>query len=130
MRLKILFVTIVFLVCFSPFYSFGLEWKCMEGDCQNGYGTSVNSAGSQYTGEFKDGILSGQGTLVTSKGKFAGKFNDGKLDGQGAFVYPEGKYTGEFKDGLQNGQGTLATPKGRYVDGFKKGKPHCQGQTT
>ena len=63
--------------------------KCIEGDCNNGYGTYILENGDKYVGEHKDGKQHGLGTLTWVSGKFAGD-----------------KYIGEFKDGKQHGQGT------------------------
>jgi len=50
-------------------------------------GGSTWAPGSEYVGEFKDGILNGLGT----------------------YTYPDGsKYVGEFKDGLRHGQGKMS----------------------
>ena len=64
----------------------GLLWcnlsnaECIEGDCNNGYGTFTWTDGAKYVGEFKDGLQHGQGTYITTDGaKYVGKFKDGKL---------------------------------------------------
>ena len=57
--------------------------------------------GGKYEGEFKDGLLNGQGTLTFPDGlKYEGEFKDGEEHGQGTVTLPDGtKYEGEFKDG-------------------------------
>ena len=64
----------------------GLLWcnvgfaECIEGDCNNGYGTFTWTDGAKYVGEFKDGLQHGQGTYITTDGaKYVGEFKDGKL---------------------------------------------------
>ena len=64
----------------------GLLWcnlsnaACIEGDCNNGYGTFTWTDGAKYVGEFKDGLQHGQGTYITTDGaKYVGEFKDGKL---------------------------------------------------
>ena len=52
----------------------GLLWcnlsnaACIEGDCNNGYGTFTWTDGAKYVGEFKDGLQHGQGTFTYSDG--------------------------------------------------------------
>ena len=52
----------------------GLLWcnvgfaECIEGDCNNGYGTFTWTDGAKYVGEFKDGLQHGQGTFTYSDG--------------------------------------------------------------
>ena len=69
---------------------FGLMWcnvgfaECIEGDCDNGYGTytyaSGEFAGDKYVGERKDGEMHGQGTYTRANGEIIkGIFKDGKL---------------------------------------------------
>ena len=64
----------------------GLLWcnlsnaECIEGDCNNGYGTFTWTDGAKYVGEFKGGLQHGQGTYITTDGaKYVGKFKDGQL---------------------------------------------------
>ena len=88
-------------------------------------------------GEFKEGIINGQGTFTFSDGrKYSGEFKEGKKHGQGIYTYPNGdKYTGGYKDGFKNGLGALTYGKGKsdgdkYVGEFKEGIPNGQGTYT
>ncbi len=38
MRLKILSIIIDLFIRLNPFKSFGVEWRCVEGNCDNGQG--------------------------------------------------------------------------------------------
>ena len=90
----------------------------------------LNPNEGKYTGEFKDGLRSGQGTLVLDNGdRYIGEFNNGFKNGRGTLLYANGdRYTGEFKDGLRNGQGTLALDNGdEYLGGFKDDMKNGQG---
>ena len=86
---------------------FGLMWcnvgfaECIEGDCNNGYGTFTWTDGAKYVGEFKDGLQHGQGTYITTDGaKYVGEFKIGLMHGRGTYIWADGtKYVGEFKDG-------------------------------
>jgi TolB-like protein len=77
-------------------------------------------SGQKYVGEWKDGLLNGQGTLTFSDGrKYVGEFKDGlPFNGQGTMTFPDGsKYVGEFKDGNFNGQGVLFKVNGEIQSG-------------
>ena len=43
--------------------------ECIEGDCDNGYGTYTFANGDKYIGEYKDGEIHGQGTLTYADGR-------------------------------------------------------------
>ena len=73
--------------------------ECIEGDCNNGYGTYTFADGAKYVGEYKDGNYHGQGTYTGSDGV---------------------KYVGEFKDGNYHGQGTYAGTDGTVMKGIWK----------
>ena len=72
-------------------------YGCMNGDCENGYGTYTNAYGSKYVGEYKDD----------------------KMHGEGTYTYADGsKYVGEYKDGKRHGQGTYTTADGEVYEGL------------
>jgi hypothetical protein len=62
-----------------------------------------------YIGEFKDGVMQGQGILNYNTGaQYKGHFTNGQPEGYGIFKKPNGEtYQGEFKNGLMHGQGFL-----------------------
>jgi len=43
--------------------------ECMEGNCDDGFGTGFTEDNKIYEGEWKDGLPHGQGTLSVSRGK-------------------------------------------------------------
>lgn len=54
--------------------------ECMEGDCDNGYGSGFTEDNKIYEGEWKDGLPHGKGTLYVSKGKvIEGVWEKGEL---------------------------------------------------
>ena len=73
--------------------------ECIEGDCNNGYGTYILASGGKYVGEHKDGKANGLGTYT-------------KADGD--------KYVGEYKDAKRHGQGTFTATDGRVMRGIWK----------
>ena len=93
---------------------------CMEGDCENGYGTYEHEDGNKYVGVFKDGKRDGQGTYTQANGdKYVGEYKDDKLDGEGTLTFANGdKYVGEFKDGNYHGQGTFTWTDGAIEKGI------------
>ncbi|MBI3371727.1 MAG: hypothetical protein HY017_08245 [Betaproteobacteria bacterium] len=87
-------------------------------------------SGHTYTGEFRDGRYSGQGTFTTPDGQiYVGEYKDGKPSGRGTHRFRGGeKYVGEFSEGRYNGHGAFTFPDGRkYVGEYKDGKPNGQG---
>jgi len=91
----------------SLYVFLGLLWcnvgfaECIEGDCNNGYGTYTEADGSKYVGGWKDGKEHGQGTYIEADGdKYAGEWKDGKFHGQGTLTYINGTVEkGVWKDG-------------------------------
>jgi hypothetical protein len=52
---------------------------CLEGNCQDGYGTFQWNDGSQFTGNFVEGTPYGTGTYIDPNGKqFTVTYEDGK----------------------------------------------------
>ena len=68
--------------------------------------TMTYSDGTKYTGEFRYGVMNGQGTLIYPDGtNYTGQWKDALPNGQGTRTYAGGKtYTGQWKDALPNGQ--------------------------
>ena len=53
---------------------------CIDGDCDNRKGTYKYSSGSEYTGEWKDGLFNGQGTFTKKNGStWSGEFKNNEL---------------------------------------------------
>ena len=64
----------------------GLFWcnvgfaECIEGDCNNGYGTYTWESGDKYVGEYKDAKYHGQGTFTATDGRvMKGIWENGEL---------------------------------------------------
>ncbi len=73
--------TILMLVTLSLAFPFMLiADECMEGDCDNGFGSGFTDDNKIYEGEWKNGLPHGQGTLYVSKGKvISGVWDKGEL---------------------------------------------------
>ena len=80
MKKSFMLISILLLVCFLPINTFG---GCIEGDCNDGYGTYVSLYGQRYVGEFKNGKNHGHGILTLPDGeKLVGEFRYGKFKGK------------------------------------------------
>ncbi|MBN1250963.1 MAG: caspase family protein [Bacteroidales bacterium] len=93
---------------------------CISGDCNNGYGTYVQTSGNKYVGTFKNGTFEGQGSYTFADGgNYVGLFQNGMYHGQGTYTFAnnQGKYVGDFKNGKYNGLGTFYYPDGRTQAG-------------
>lgn len=85
---------------------------------------------AEYTGELKDGIPHGQGTMNYPNGNvYSGNWYKGKKQGQGTMTYPNGnKYTGSWKKDIRIGQGTIYYSNGTKFEGeFKGDNPSYNG---
>ena len=85
--------------------------------------------GERYFGEFKYGLLHGQGTYTHADGdQYDGEWKDGSEHGQGTYISTDGdKYVGNWKDGAAHGRGTYTwtsviniSENGRMTKGMVK----------
>ena len=98
----------------------------------NGFHTKLYSDGT-YKGNFKNGKMHGQGTLIMNNGnKYVGTFANGQISGKGTLTFANGdKYVGEFVNGDMHGKGTLTQKDGeKYVGEFKNNKMQGKGTYT
>jgi len=121
---------------------------CIDGDCENGKGKYVYEIGTEYEGEFRNGLPHGYGTCRFYNGdEHTGAWKDNKQDGEGTYRYADGTVkTGTWKDGVhiaadaassasgcisgncENGYGTYKYSDGaQYIGEFKNGLSHGQG---
>ena len=104
---------------------------CLRGNCQNGEGVYRHPDGSEYTGEFRNAKMHGQGAYVyASRGeKYTGEWRNNVINGQGTYYYRSGnRYQGEWRNGRKEGQGTYLYANGdKYVGDFANDQPNGQG---
>ncbi len=102
MKKKLMLILITLFSLNSLLYA-----ECISGDCNNGHGTSKDSIGSKYVGQFKDGEFDGEGTYFwpNGAGKYVGQWKNGKMHGRGTIFYSNGNIvTGEFKENAYMGK--------------------------
>ena len=65
---------------------------CIEGDCENGKGTYIYDGGGTYVGDFKNGKSDGYGKLTFgSTGNYLeGEWKEGVMHGQGRYETKDG----------------------------------------
>jgi hypothetical protein len=89
-----------------------------------------------YTGSFKDGKFSGNGTMnFANGGLYVGQWLDGARHGQGRLTGPGGEvYEGTWERNTRSGRGDWTLPRSnnpgaqvRYVGEFRDGMPNGQG---
>lgn len=106
--------------------------NCLSGTCDTGRGTYRYPDGSEYSGDFRNAKMHGQGTYVyAGRGeKYVGEWRNGIISGQGTYYYRSGnRYDGEWRSGRKHGQGTyLYAGRGdKYVGEFANDQPNGQG---
>mgnify|MGYP002397424274 CR=1 FL=1 len=113
-------ITAMCLMGFMPVSGVTNEpFRCVKGDCQNGYGTFHYANGNRYIGEFKDGCPHGQGILYCANGnKYLGHWEKNWRQGEGRYVFNEGhEYLGQFHRNQFHGKGTMRYANGDSYEG-------------
>ena len=99
----------------------------------NGQGTFHYSYGDVYVGNWVNGLQDGQGTRTMENGDtYVGSFKNGYYDGYGTYTGADGmKHVGNWKEGQPDGYGTRYHANGdKYVGNYKDGKWHGEGTYT
>ena len=89
-----------------------------------GRGAYLDNTGLYYEGEWKAGLIHGQGTLkLPGSDEYVGQFHVGTANGVGRLIDVTGEiYEGPFEHGLRHGRGTTTLPNGRtYTSLWEKG---------
>ncbi len=113
-------------------YDNGLEYT---GDWKNGLpegdGSLKLPGGSMFIGEFHLGLPDGTGALQKTDGSmYQGEWRQGQREGLGIMEYPNGnRYEGEWHAGMREGAGTLLFPSGSRFEGlWKNDVRHGRGE--
>lgn len=84
--------------------------------------------GSKYSGDFKDGEITGTGLKTWTDGRvYKGEFMEGEMHGSGVLLYSESKivkdqkYEGQFHLNSREGQGILTKKSGDIFEGTFSG---------
>jgi hypothetical protein len=95
---------------------------------KNGHGTSTESNGNTYTGDWQNFQYHGQGKLSFVEGHvYEGTFRHGNFDGEGKYSFPGGFYEGSFRHGQWDGLGTLSLNGKVLVGTWRNGQMYGQG---
>ena len=109
----------------------GQSSNCLRGNCENGDGAYRYPDGSEYSGEFRNAKMHGEGTYTyAGRGeKYVGEWRGGTINGQGTYYYRSGnRYVGEWRNGRKSGQGTYTYANGdKYAGNFENDQPNGQG---
>jgi len=86
----------------------------LNGKPEDNNGKLRDALDNVYAGCWKNGILTGQGTITLNNGdKYVGGLLNGSMHGQGTYTYASGnKYVGVWKDDKFNGYGTYYNADG------------------
>ncbi len=89
--------------------------RCVQGDCENGYGTYLFENGDTYWGDFINGEIDGNGIISYAKGEiYAGAWKKSYMHGYGKYVLRDnstlrgswffGERHGKFRWEKKNGE--------------------------
>ena len=108
-------------------YEYTGDW--VEGEIR-GEGVAQFPNGSVYEGQFASGKPEGVGHITFSDGgTYEGTWKDGKITGQGVAIYANGvRYEGSFRNALHHGRGVMTWSSGEKYDGeWEDGYAHGRG---
>ena len=105
------------------------DWKCVSGNCVNGYGKKSEAKSNiTYEGQFSGGYFQGLGKLTFPDGStYYGEFVKDNINGHGRAEYSNGNsYVGYWKNWVFHGEGTyFVNGKWNYKGNFTNGEPTC-----
>jgi hypothetical protein len=94
------------------------------------YGRYIDTDLLVHEGQFKNGVLNGQGEEHSLISKYKGQFIEGKKEGYGTLETDSEIYEGNFENGNKNGKGRIHfTKTDNYYEGdFSQGKIEGRGK--
>ena len=74
--------------------------QCINGDCKDGHGKYITPWLDKYVGEWKNGLMHGQGSYSFANGdEYIGNFENGLRNGQGIYIKVDGeRLTGKWEN--------------------------------
>ncbi|MBK7478015.1 MAG: caspase family protein [Haliscomenobacter sp.] len=85
-----------------PPVSAAIQPRCLNGNCQDGYGEYLFQDSSRYSGAFKNGLPEGIGVIFYKTGeRYEGMVKSGQLHGKGTIYYIDGRrISGYWEEGI------------------------------
>lgn len=75
----------------------------------DGNGTMKYSDGTEYTGDWINGVRQGQGIMKYNNGIYDGEWQNDKKNGRGTYTWNDGKkYEGAYADDVRSGEGVFS----------------------
>ncbi len=109
------------------------QFRCVKGDCKEGYGEAIFDSGARYAGNFLNGRAHGLGTMYFPEGhRYSGNWRNQYREGQGRFTFAGGgEYLGAFIQNQFEGKGVMTYANGdRYEGQWAANKPNGEGVLT
>ena len=99
---------------YDPAAAFAEYRGAMQDGRAEGEGSYFDATGISYSGEWKNGLMEGFGTLMLPTGdEYVGQMRAGKANGRGRYIDTSGEiFDGTFADGERDGVGTTTLPNG------------------
>lgn len=96
-----------------------VKMGCLEGNCEDGFGVYGDVFGARFKGNFKNGVITGQGEVLDVFGKlvYSGQFKNGYLNGEGKYFGSNVTYEGQFENDLFSGKGKITFKNGDSYEG-------------
>jgi hypothetical protein len=106
------------------------QWRCIKGDCYEGYGECLFPDGARYEGQFLAGKINGLGALFFANGDlYSGEWSNQVRQGKGRLRFKSGdEYFGEFQQNYIQGKGKMTYANSNSYEGtWQANKPQGKG---
>lgn len=106
------------------------QWRCIKGDCYEGYGACLFPDGARYEGQFVSGKIQGLGAMFFANGDlYSGEWTNQIRQGKGRLKFKSGdEYLGEFYQNQIQGQGKMTYANNNFYEGgWQSNKPQGKG---